>query len=630
MSEQAVDPRYLLFTGGPRLGWAFRDRRELVPAFSEPKPGPETIQAASAAGLALAEARLDRAWTWAGKASTGLALIAVLLAAAALTMSHSVSRALLLLAGGLVLSAPGLLYAGWCRLERDRARGVPLERAYQQALGEWEQRAVSHQRAALARVAGQPEWGSVDIPPRRTDVYGGTFPGWEAFLVVHGTSLLGGGHPVLIADLTGTRPAAPLLSVASAAGVETVTWKLPRHLGRSGILDGLNPRQIASAVTEALHAGAPGGARTERATDLAIAEQLAAALAPDGITLPRLSAAVRAARGQSAGPLLSTPERERITADLFPPGSARDQAAPGLARLDAVLPGLAAGAGDHWPDRPAPCTCITVGGALRDAATEILAALLIQWITVKVIRARRTIPAVIVVGADHVTRNHLEQLTDACEARGVPVTLLFRHLRDDAVALLGGGSATAFMRLGNHSEAEQAAGYLGRHHTFAVSSFTVSRGASTTVTTGGGTGHGTSESVSDSRNRGWQSGGFLGTATGNSGGTGRTAGASTSETWSRNWSTADGVNWSEAQGLQRVYEYRVEPSVLQDLPELSLLLADRSPGALRLRAVECDPAIITLPGTAAVPLPPPPVMLPGISLCGDDPSKNICHQKIHG
>ena len=38
----------------------------------------------------------------------------------------------------------------------------------------------------------------------------------------------------------------------------------------------------------------------------------------------------------------------------------------------------------------------------------------------------------------------------------MPLTLLFRHLRDDATALLGGG-ATAFMRLGNHQEAEQAA-----------------------------------------------------------------------------------------------------------------------------------------------------------------------------
>ena len=41
------------------------------------------------------------------------------------------------------------------------------------------------------------------------------------------------------------------------------------------------------------------------------------------------------------------------------------------------------------------------------------------------------------------------------------------------------------------------------------------------------------------------------------------------------------------------------------LPEYALLLADRSGNALKLRAVECDPAIVTLPGASAAPLPPP-------------------------
>lgn len=67
--------------------------------------------------------------------------------------------------------------------------------------------------------------------------------------------------------------------------------------------------------------------------------------------------------------------------------------------------------------------------------------------------------------------------------------------------------------------------------------------------------------------------------------------------------------------MQRVYEYRVEPTVLQDLPEQALLLADRSPGRLRLRAVECDPSIITLPGARTGPLPPPPALTQG-----DDPA----------
>ncbi len=76
-------------------------------------------------------------------------------------------------------------------------------------------------------------------------------------------------------------------------------------------------------------------------------------------------------------------------------------------------------------------------------------------------------------------------------------------------------------------------------------------------------------------------------------------------TWSASWSQADGTNRSDTATRQRVYEYAVEPTALQNLPEYALLVADRSGGILQLRAVECDPAIITLPGASTAPLPPP-------------------------
>jgi hypothetical protein len=56
---------------------------------------------------------------------------------------------------------------------------------------------------------------------------------------------------------------------------------------------------------------------------------------------------------------------------------------------------------------------------------------------------------------------------------------------------------------------------------------------------------------------------------------------------------------STGESIQRVYEYAVEPAVLQNLPGNSLLLpAPAAPGR-DLLAVECDPQIITLPGAAA-------------------------------
>lgn len=597
----------LLFTGGPRLGWSFRDRRELVPAYPEPRPGPQAIAAAAAARVAAADLRFQRAWKWAGRPSIGLAALLVLLAACARTTGDAAFSPLAAFVTVVVLCAPGLGYTGWCWLQRDQARDVPPEEEHRQAVAAWEQRAASHSGMQLARLAGVPEWGSVPVPPRRTDIFGGTLPGWQALMSVHGASLLAG-RPLLIADLTGQQPAAGLVSLAHGAGIGSVTWRLPADLGRSGILTGLASDQLAVAIAEALHAGAADGARAERAADTRILSQLAAALAGGGVTMPRLAAAVRAALGHHSGPLLTAAEQDEITGSLFPPGGAREQAAASLARLDAVLPGLADRAADGWPAAPARCTVLTMDAAPRSADAEILCALVVQWLTVQVSAAAGAIPAVIVAGADEITRPHLERLSEVCELRGVPLTLLFRHLRGDAAALLGGAAATAFMRLGNHTEAEQAAGYLGRHHTFAVSSFTATRGGSRTSTSGGSSGHGTSESAGDARNKGRQSTGLLGAGGTSSRGKTHTTGTSTSQNWSDNWSAADGTNWSGAQGVQRVYEYRVEPVILQDLPEHALLLADRGTGTLRLRAVECDPDIITLPGASTEPLPPPPAL----------------------
>ncbi len=153
-----------------------------------------------------------------------------------------------------------------------------------------------------------------------------------------------------------------------------------------------------------------------------------------------------------------------------------------------------AGAGAPQPARPAWYTCLALEPGARSASAELLTALTVQWLTVAVTRSTATAPAVIIAGADEITRGHLEALADACERRGVPLTLLFRHLRDDATALIGGASATAFMRLGNHHEAEQAASFIGRHHKFTVSGWTATQGGEHSTASTSGYSHGTSQS----------------------------------------------------------------------------------------------------------------------------------------
>jgi hypothetical protein len=179
-----------------------------------------------------------------------------------------------------------------------------------------------------------------------------------------------------------------------------------------------------------------------------------------------------------------------------------------------------------------------------------------------------------------------------CEQRGVPLTFLFRHLREDSLAMLGGGTA-AFMRLGHHAEAEQAANYLGRRHTFVLSQLTAAHGGSESLTRSDSYGHGDGRNSSAS----WPEFG-LGPGS-------RSGGRSTSRNWTAGSSWADGTNWSDSASRQRVYEYAVEPAVLQNLPDQALLLATRGRSGRHVRAVECDPAISTLAGLRARPLPVP-------------------------
>jgi hypothetical protein len=238
----------------------------------------------------------------------------------------------------------------------------------------------------------------------------------------------------------------------------------------------------------------------------------------------------------------------------------------------------------------------------RSASAELLTALTIQWLTVRVTQSTATAPAVIIAGADAISLDHLEALAGACEWRGVPLTLLFRHLRDDATALIGGAGATAFMRLGNHHEAEQAAAFLGRYHKFTVSGWTVTQGGERSETRTTGHSHGDSQSRGSTSTSGWSGDGLWHQSS--SGGRTRSRDHGRSQEWSQSDATSDGTSWSTAQNVQRVYEYAVEPAALQNLPGNALLLPARGTTSPGLLAVECDPQIITLPGVAGRPVMP--------------------------
>ena len=304
---------------------------------------------------------------------------------------------------------------------RARTSAAQPQQRYRKELQAWQQRAAAHQQAELARIGQGPEWSVVSPPALRTDIFGGSLAGWQALLTTHGTSILAAG-PLLVMDLSGQQASGELTAAARAAAVPAAQYELPADLGRCGLLSSLSPAQFADALTEAIHAGAPGGARTDRAVDVRVLEQLAAALG-GWISPARLAAATQAALGHPVPPGLLSPQEEAlIGGGLFPAGY-QQQIGPNLVRLDAFLVDLARCTGYALaPPPPAPAyyTCLALEPGARSARAEMLIALAIGWLTVQVSASRARAPAVIIAGADEITLPHLERLAGACEHRQRP------------------------------------------------------------------------------------------------------------------------------------------------------------------------------------------------------------------
>jgi hypothetical protein len=606
MDQQPAAPRgraareRLLFTPPARLGWTFRSRRALVIPYPDPPPDPEIIRQQAAARLAAAARSWQRAKKWSIRPSLIILVGLAALAGCAHAINPAAQTGTTILTA-FILAAPGLSWAGWRYAQFSAANAADPRQQYQAAHGQWAGQVAEHERAELDRLAEVPEWGSAELRTPRTDIYGGTLTGWRSLLMVHGASILAR-QPLLVADLSGQYALAGLAALARDVRVPAAEYVLPRDLDRSGLLTRLSAQHLADALAEAIHAGPPGTARTDRAVDVRVLEQLCSTLSGGGVTPARLAAAVQVALGRPAEPVLSAEETHLIGGKLFG-DSYQAQIGTNLVRLDAFLSDLAryAGAGPAAaPPPPAYCTLFAVEPSARSARAELLAALVIQWLTVEVSASIAAVPAVVIAGADEITRQHLERLADACDRRGVPLTLLFRHLRDDAVSMIGGG-ATAFMRLGNHHEAEQAASFIGRHHKFVLSGWTATMGGEHTTTRGTTEGWGTSQSRGQSSTRGWSEDHLLDRSASGSHTRSREYGQNYSH--STEQSESDGQNWSDATSTQRVYEYSVEPAVLQDLPDNALLLVAR-PAGTGLQPVECHPSIVALPHVSTTPFGP--------------------------
>jgi hypothetical protein len=639
--QALLSRRALLFSPSPRLGWSFRDRWLFRVPFTEPRPRPQPLPDYLHRQVAQTEQLARRRLSRALPISAALFIVLALFSACAagdFMFAQTATPALVL---AIICALPGGALTGMALLARRNAREAyalavrQTRETFETADRTWQQRRSAHEQAEHARINAMPEWGAVPRPASRgrLDVFGGTLWSWEALLTTYGTSTLAD-QPLLVLDLSREVVCTELAMLARAAGVFVDAQMLPTQLAQSSLLSGLGTRELIDAVVESMHADNPEATRAERSMDDRILTKVCDALGDD-VTLGRIAASLRALMGEpDNSEVLGRDERRRIGNELFSV-EYRRQAHANISRIESYIHPLETLGTEQPEDRDTGyLTCIALDSHARNVRSELLTDLLVQWVTHRVAASATSRPSVIVAGADELAARHLERLSDACERRGVPLTFLFRRLAETSSHMLGAG-ATAFMRLGNHDEATRAADFIGRDYKFVLSQITKNVGGNESHTETDTEGEGDADTISVSDSTGtstnWgtnrssgvthSGGGMFGffpdrsTSTGTSrtrgGGTSDTHTRGTSRSTSRNWSSAysyaTGTNWSDADTTQRVYEYTVEPVVLQHLPDHALLLVESAPhGRRRLTPVECDPAIVTLDRVTTDPLPDPP------------------------
>jgi hypothetical protein len=594
-----------LFTPSERWGWEYREPEQLPEPFPHPRPVPYLPWPKWAAEVAPRLERAERSrvgWTVA-------AAVSLVLGLSTLSAWPSLGWTLLAAAavfGGLGLARPWLLRRKAASRQRQWMEAcVERHEQYRQRQQGWAAAREEHRRQERARLAASPEW-AVMRPRRaldRLDVYGGTGSGWAALLTSAGAALLASGTRLTVVDLSQESVAAELAQLAALRGYRVDVVVLPEQLEDLDPFQGLRPDEVRDVLVEALHADEGEASHETRSIDGRVLGELCETLGAP-LTLGRIGAGLQAllrARSPLDGDGELSAEEYRRVANLFGE-TVRASLEPRMVALESRLHGLR-----HlgrWPGgRPlaaaeAQLRVVALderaSGPVGDLLPQLLLQVLIQTTRNQAGRGPGD-DALVVAGADQLRRRHLERLDQLARRRGVRLVYLFRHLRDEVTDLLGGGTAV-FMRLGNAREAAHAAEFIGREHRFVLHQLTRSTGESSTETF--------TESVTDT----------LGTSTAqtrtdllrfllplplhNS----YTSGRSDSRAWGESRSRATGTTSSESPAQQRVYEFAVEPTTLQTLPETAMLLVDQEQRqGPRVRLGDCNPDLLSLPNVSAEP-----------------------------
>jgi len=589
------NPLPQLAVPGERLGWIFNDRNLYRRKYLEPPPQPGPVP--QHLHNRLMNAQRAQAKRMLVSLGVGVGLSTLIGCCGAIVAAGDNSGGVGVLVGAFSLLAflAGVGGAVWAGVAPSMARRAiaavqeQLQQQYAQAYAAWDGRRRLHDQQQQHAVDAMIEWGaaSPSAGTRRVDIIGGTTYGWEAVLTVFGGSLLATrGHMVLV-DFTGEALCTELIQLATMTRRSVQERRLPSQLAQFDLVGGLEPNELVDCLVEAMYGDAQGANRAERSQDTLLLNEVCTILTPN-LSMARLLAALRVLTDRPAQTALTGAETDRLH-DLLPDESRR-QLHGHLRRIEAFLHPLERMGSERPAPEVADLTCLIGDSDGRNAQNELLKDLLVQWLARQVRREAAPMGSLVLIGADEVHHRSIEKLSTLCERRGIRLVLLFGHLREESLHTIGGGEV-ALMRLGNHQEAAQAADFIGKGHKFVLSQLT--------RTLGGNETHTLADTYGESETRG----GSRGTSSGK-----HDFSRQRSTNWSktRNWgqteSMARGTNWSDAQSVQRVYEYAVEPRVLQDLPEYAMILVKGEGRGSVVQAVEVDPAIVTLPRVSMTPL----------------------------
>jgi hypothetical protein len=352
-------------------------------------------------------------------------------------------------------------------------------------LADYERSKAAWQDSEAERIATAPRWLQVasheDIS--RLDVFGGTPLGRQNLLTGVGQRLLAD-RAVIVLDLSQDRVCEGLIAAAAQDGISYQDYQLPWDLADTPLLTGLTGDEIAGLIVEVLHADDASATAAGRATDLMVLRKITRVLG-DGVTMARLHEALLVLvgydhPGQHAdghpAEALTGEERERLRG-LFGEGM-RGEVAGNLIRIAAVIEPLAelgagagaAAGGRGTPRPPARLTCLSLPDGPRDVASDLTAALIVQWATRSVAVGNGFRPAIILAGADEQSTRHLSRLTTVCERYQVPLVRLFSRLTEESARHLD-SRHTGFMRLATRPEALRAAEHIGLARKFVAGRF---------------------------------------------------------------------------------------------------------------------------------------------------------------